>query len=293
MSEVELEIGASMGSLHHIQERGARATGAPLSGIIKSGPTTDDPLNVDFTGVTLLATWAHPDDEAYLGAGLMTAVAKGGGRVVSVTASIGERGTDDPSATAAQRLGRTRRRELEQSLAVLGAEGPIMLGYPDGGCDQVPDRLGARRVASLIQEFRPQIVLSFGPDGVTGHRDHLAVGRWTALAVSAQGRPPALVTTSTASAWPDDIVERMHRIGAFLPGYPDDQIRAGDLQVTLTGVALETKLAALRSHRSQIGPLVTLLGDADYARLASAEAYRPSNAAAKAWLSPVQVARPI
>ena len=280
-----------MGSLHDMQAFGARATRDQRSGIVTLGPTTNDPLSVDFRGTTLLAIWAHPDDEAYLGAGLMTAVAKGGGRVVSVTASIGERGTDDPSADAAQRLARTRRHELEQSLAVLGAERPIVLGYPDGGCDQVPDRLGARRVASLIEEFRPQIVLSFGPDGVTGHRDHLAVGRWTALAVAAQGRPPALVTTSAASVWPGDIVKRMHRIGAFVPGYPDDQVRHGDLPVTLSGVALETKLDALRSHRSQVGPLVTLLGEDDYARLASAEAYRPANTAARIWLSPAPVAQ--
>ena len=281
-----------MGSLRQVPPHGAGVTGIPPSGIITSGPTSHDPLTADFAGTTLLAIWAHPDDEAYLGAGLMTAVATGGGRVISATASLGEMGTDDPSANPPERMGPIRRHELGRSLGVLGAEEPVVLGYPDGGCGQVPDRLGARRVASLIEEFRPEIVLSFGPDGVTGHPDHQAVGRWTALAVAAQDRPPALVTTSAASVWQNDIVERMHHIGAFFPGYPDDEIRGEDIQVTLTGAALETKLAALRSHRSQIGTLVAVLGEADYIRLASSEAYRPSNAAAMAWLNPSEQARP-
>jgi hypothetical protein len=66
MCEIGFEAGASMGSLQHTPPHGARATATRLSGIITSGPTTSDPLNVDFTGMTLLAIWAHPDDEAYL-----------------------------------------------------------------------------------------------------------------------------------------------------------------------------------------------------------------------------------
>ena len=50
---------------------------------------------------TLLGVWAHPDDEAYLSSGLMSVVRKGGGRVVVVTATRGEHGTDDPSDVAA------------------------------------------------------------------------------------------------------------------------------------------------------------------------------------------------
>jgi LmbE family N-acetylglucosaminyl deacetylase len=258
------------------------------SRIISLRPHSADPDTGDFAGKTLLAVWAHPDDEAYLGAGLMSAIATRGGRVVCATASLGERGTNDASTYPPRRLGPIRLNELGRSLAVIGAEQPIVLGYPDGGCDQIQDRMGANRVASLIGEFRPDIVLTFGPDGVTGHPDHRAVGRWTALAVAAQDRPPALLATSAASVWPDDIVERMHHIGAFYPGFPDDDVRPDDLGVTLTGRVLDNKLAALRSHSSQTGPLVSLLGEHDYTRLAAVEAYRPSNSAARAWLNSSQ-----
>lgn len=238
-----------------------------------------------FAGTTLLAMWAHPDDEAYLGAGLMAAVAARGGRVVTVTATLGEHGTDDPRACPPERLAPIRRAELTASLSFLGGEPPIVLGYPDGGCSDVPDQLGARRVASVIEDVRPHAVLTFGPDGVTGHPDHRAVGRWAAQAAASLGRPPALITTAAGSVWPDDIVRRMGRISAFLPGYPDDRPCRGDVNLALSGDALSTKLRALKCHRSQIGALVDLLGDDDYARLATAEAYRPANPAALTWLA--------
>jgi LmbE family N-acetylglucosaminyl deacetylase len=291
MSEVELEIGVSMRSHEQVLTSVSAIARTQRSGIVTLGPHGNDLLAANLTGVTLLAVWAHPDDEAYLGAGLMSAIASSGGRVVCATASLGERGTDDASAYPPDRLGPIRLNELERSLAVIGADRPVVLGYPDGGCNQIPDRMGANRVASLIEEFRPDIVLAFGPDGVTGHPDHRAIGRWTARAVAAQDRPPALLTTSAASVWPDDIVDRMHHIGAFYPGFPDDDARADDLGLTLTGPALDTKLAALRSHSSQIGPLVSLLGDQDYTRLAAVEAYRPSNRAARTWLNPSHGAR--
>ena len=264
---------------------GLTSAGRPLRA------ASSHPLEVAFEGATLLAIWAHPDDEAYLGAGLMSALATSGSRVVCATATLGEHGTHDPATHPPPRLARVRRAELEQSLDALGAEGPIVLGYEDGACDQVPDRLGARRIRSLIEEINPDVVLTFGPDGVTGHPDHRAVSRWTALMVAAHDQPPPLLTTSAASVWPDDIVNRMHTIGAFYPGYPDDDARADDLEITLTGAALETKLAALHSHRSQIGPLVELLGEVDYRRLAAGEGYRPSNVAARTLLRSDLLAR--
>jgi LmbE family N-acetylglucosaminyl deacetylase len=291
MSADELEIGTTMKSSEPVLCSDVGVARTLLSGIVGPQPNGSHAFAADFADTTLLAVWAHPDDEAYLGAGLMSSVASAGGRVVSATATLGERGTDDLSAYPPRRLGPIRRAELERSLAIIGAEEPVVFGYPDGGCAQIPDRMGASRVASLIEEFRPEVVLSFGPDGVTGHPDHQAVARWTARAVAAQVRPPALFTTSAASAWPGDIIERMHAVGAFYPGFPDDDARAEDTSVTLTGRALRTKLTALSSHRSQIGPLVSLLGEHDYARLAAAEAYRPANAAARGWLNPTQQAR--
>lgn len=61
---------------------------------------------------TLLGVWAHPDDEAYLSAGLMALARRDGQRVVVVTATFGEHGTDDPHRWPPTRLARHRRQEL-------------------------------------------------------------------------------------------------------------------------------------------------------------------------------------
>ena len=66
---------------------------------------------------TLLGVWAHPDDEAYLSAGLMAEFRRRGDRVVVVTATLGERGTSDPVAWPPERLAVLRERELRSSLA--------------------------------------------------------------------------------------------------------------------------------------------------------------------------------
>lgn len=240
----------------------------------------------------LLAAWAHPDDESYLGAGLMAEVARRGGTVVSVTATLGEHGTADPDREPPEKLAATRRQELDGALAALGVQQAFVLGYGDGACDDVPDALGAQRLGAVIEAVDPDVVLTFGPDGVTGHPDHQAVGRWTETALARRSRPVPLLTTAAGAAWPESCVDRMHEVGAFWPGYPDRAHSGEVLPVQLDGALLEQKLAALACHRSQIGPLQTVLGETGYRRLASVEAYVPANPSAVQMLSsrPVPVA---
>lgn len=77
--------------------------------------TTDDVAGLG----TVLGVWAHPDDEMYLSAGIMAAAAEAGNRVVVVTATRGEQGTDDPTRWPPARLAELRTREMAASLAVL------------------------------------------------------------------------------------------------------------------------------------------------------------------------------
>ena len=70
---------------------------------------------------TVLGIWAHPDDEAFLSAGLMAAARDAGQRVVCVTATLGEHGTDDPGSWPPMRMAQVREREWHASLAALGA----------------------------------------------------------------------------------------------------------------------------------------------------------------------------
>jgi LmbE family N-acetylglucosaminyl deacetylase len=228
-------------------------------------------------GITLATVWAHPDDESYLGAGLMAAVADRGGRVVNVTATLGEHGTDDPEQFPPTTLAALRRVELDAALDAIGAESAGVLGYEDGTCEQVTDEMGARRIGVFLDEVDPDLVLTFGPDGVTGHADHRAVARWVARAVADRRDRMGLVTTAAAAAWPDDLIAAMHRVDAFYPGYPDRSVSGTTWIAGVDGELLERKLSALHAHASQIGPLHDALGPDGYRRLASIEGYRAAN----------------
>src|SRR3954465_7309091 len=131
---------------------------------------------------TLLGVWAHPDDEAYLSAGLMAEYRRRGDRVVVLTATLGEHGTGDPHAWPPARLAPTRHDELRASLAALGVEEYELLGYEDGDC---ASRDGTEAIAHCMVDVDPDVIVTFGPDGLTGHPDHRAVHRWATTAWAA------------------------------------------------------------------------------------------------------------
>lgn len=227
--------------------------------------------------IVLLAVWSHPDDESFLAGGLLAEVARRGGRVVNVTATSGEGGTDDPVAHPPAALAERRERELGQALDELGAEPAIGLGFGDGSCDLVPERLGAGLVGAIVDQVDPDVIVSFGPDGVTGHPDHRAVGRWTRGAVADRDDRTPLLTTAAAAAWPAHCVERLHSIDAFWPGYPDRDAGGFDRIAELDEWLVERKLAALARHASQMAPVEQALGADGFRTVASFEAYRAAN----------------
>src|SRR5688500_16193141 len=127
---------------------------------------------------TLLGIWAHPDDEAYLSGGLMALARDVGSRVTCVTATRGELGTPDPQSWPSARLAVERTDELRRSLEILGVGEHHWLGYQDGRCADVDAAVAVGELCALIADVRPQTVLTFGPDGQTGHPDHRAVSAW-------------------------------------------------------------------------------------------------------------------
>ena len=140
----------------------------------------------------LLGVWAHPDDECYLSAGLMARVVAAGGHVRIVCATSGELGTSDPTEAGTERFAYSRRIELQSSLDVLGVHDLHVIGLPDGGCSDSDDATMSAVVADHIAEIGADTVVTFGPDGITGHADHAAVSRWTTAAAS---RSPCPVST--------------------------------------------------------------------------------------------------
>jgi LmbE family N-acetylglucosaminyl deacetylase len=234
----------------------------------------NDPIQDNETG-TLLGVWAHPDDEAYLSAGLMAAATRAGERVVVVTATDGEHGTSEPARWPPRRLAHRRRRELAASLAAVGVREHHRLGYPDGGCGDVAASRAVDDLATIIDELRPDTIATFGPDGMTGHPDHRAVSAWTTAAWRAH-RPEARL-------WYATLLPSFHarwgalnaELGVF-PATGEPPCIADEdaaLIVRCDGRLLDAKVAALRAHRTQTAPLIARVGDETYRQWWSTEAF--------------------
>jgi LmbE family N-acetylglucosaminyl deacetylase len=228
---------------------------------------------------TLVGVWAHPDDEAYLSAGLMAECRRNGDRVVVVTATLGEHGTSDPEAWPPARLAVHREGELRAALAAVDVHELRLLGYEDGDCGRHD---GTDVVAEHLAELEPDLVVTFGPDGMTGHPDHRAISRWTTDACA--------TACPTADLWYATLAADFHRtwgglndeigLWADQPEPPSTETVSLVHNLRLRRELLDRKIAALEAHASQTGPLIELVGRPTYRRWWNTESFRRAEAAA-------------
>jgi LmbE family N-acetylglucosaminyl deacetylase len=213
---------------------------------------------------TIVTVWAHPDDETYVSGGLMAIARHHGSHVACVTATDGDFAYTESER---RRVAALRRGELDLALDLLGVRDRIRFGLPDGGCDDIDDATGAALVAQVLDSRRPDTVITFGPDGLTGHPDHRAVSRWTSLAVrrvcpGARLLCPTL--TPDMAAADRDVNDRFEVYAPGLPATHEPSELALDL--TLQGAWLDLKIAALRAHASQTTVLIEAIGAPRYRR---------------------------
>jgi LmbE family N-acetylglucosaminyl deacetylase len=212
----------------------------------------------------VLGVWAHPDDEAYLSAGLMAAAREAGRRVVVATATWGEHGTADPDGCPPERLAALRAAELTASLRAVGVTEHRHLGYRDGEC-AVADSRGVDAVADLIGELQPGLIVTFGPEGMTGHADHRAVSAWTSAAWQQTGRRAELWYATLTADWHRRWGELSESVGLWMgPVRPCTEQRWLAHQVRCEGRLLDRKRAALAAHASQTNALRELVGATTY-----------------------------
>jgi LmbE family N-acetylglucosaminyl deacetylase len=224
---------------------------------------------------TILGIWAHPDDEVYLSGGVMATARSAGQRVVCVTATRGEHGTDDPVAWPPDRLAARRARELEASLAVLGVHEHRFLGVKDGRCAARPSLPIVERLTAIIREVRPDTILTFGPDGMTGHEDHQVVSRWATAARALAAADVDLLYATTTAEQADRWQPLHDRLGVYLvPGLPLRRTTAElTLQFHLDADLSERKVAALRAQTSQTTDLIEQIGDEDFREWVAVESF--------------------
>jgi N-acetyl-1-D-myo-inositol-2-amino-2-deoxy-alpha-D-glucopyranoside deacetylase len=228
---------------------------------------------------TLLAVHAHPDDESITMGGTLARAVRRGDRVVLLTCTLGEQGEvigpelQGLVADQADQLGGFRWWELAAACAALGVTERRMLGgvgaFRDSGMAGTPSAAHPRAfvraraggpdhdravelLAAVIDEVRPDALLTYDSDGGYGHPDHLAAHE---VSMAAAGPVPVLAVVRPAAesaaavaALPVPDGHRAAGPGDLGGTVPDDRV---DLRVDVDDL-LDVRRAALGAHRTQI-----------------------------------------
>jgi LmbE family N-acetylglucosaminyl deacetylase len=134
---------------------------------------------------------AHPDDESLGTGGALAKCAAEGVATYLVTATRGERGRfgDKKESPGLDVVGKARETELRAAARELGIREVSFLNYLDGELDQVDTAEAIERIAMHLRRVRPQVVITFGPDGAYGHPDHVAISQLTTAAIVCAADP--------------------------------------------------------------------------------------------------------
>src|SRR5581483_10212246 len=141
---------------------------------------------------------------------------------------------------------------------------------------------GVAKVQAILEAVRPDAVLTFGPDGLTGHPDHQAVSAWTTAAFQRAAPPGArLYYATTTPEWAAAWCPRLARFNTFAPGTPPITPRATlAIAEECDGDLLALKMAAIQEHRSQVEGLLAAFGTETMADGVRGEYFRLGAAAA-------------
>lgn len=120
----------------------------------------------------LLVILPHPDDESFPMGGTLAKYAADHTRVTLVCATRGEAGIKGLSP---QETALIREAELCRAAAMLGLAKVRFLDYEDGTLTQVDPGEFIKRLMDILEEMHPNVVLTFGPDGISGHPDHVTL----------------------------------------------------------------------------------------------------------------------
>lgn len=226
-------------------------------------------------GLRLLAVLAHPDDESLGFGGTLAKCAAEGIETHLVTATHGQGGRfrglpqDSPEHPGADALAVIREQELRAAAAVLGVRSVTMLGYVDRHLDAAPPREVVGRIAAQVRRVRPQVVITFDPEGAYGHPDHIAISQFAAAAVVAAADPshagegadlaPHATSKFYFVAWPESAMAAyeaaFRRMISHVDGVDRESRPWPDWSITTvidTRAHWDTVWRAVSCHESQI-----------------------------------------
>ena len=205
---------------------------------------TEERTSQIMTSANLLAVFAHPDDETFRCGGTLALLAQRGVRVQVLTATRGQAGSrGDPPLCVQEELPAVRENELRCACAALGIQPPILLDYQDSQISEAdPERI-VSEILAVIHEVHPKMILTYGPDGVSGHPDHIAIGRFTTEAFHRALDVVALHTIAVPQSVAKTLgMTQIHSV-------PDHSI---SLTVDVS-IVWNAKMSAIHCHQTQLG----------------------------------------
>jgi LmbE family N-acetylglucosaminyl deacetylase len=227
----------------------------------------------------LLCITAHPDDEASSFGGTLRYYANAGVETSVLCLTPGQAASHRGGAKSDGELAAIRRAEFLAACGILGVRHGILLGYSDGQLHRLDSYLVVRELVRHIRELRPQVLLTFGPEGsVTAHTDHSMASMFASLAFHWAGR---------SNRFPEQIEAGLRAYGPQKLYYatakfelPQREVRLAPASVALDiSGFVETKVAAFRAHTSQ-APLFQMFeqimharGGKEYFHLAAARGF--------------------
>lgn len=228
------------------------------------------------TVLGLMGIFAHPDDESFGMAGTLARATMDGHLAAIVCATRGEEGKiADPALATQENLGQVREQELRNACAAVGVTDVSFLDYIDGHLAEADVNDAVGRVVHHLRRFRPDVVVTFAPNGGYGHVDHMAIHRITLAALEAatdparypeHGLEPHRVRKVYFQAMPRERVlqmrdEALKRGEDFIPGGDEATIPIEEMGtpmsdittfVKLTDTEFEAKMRSMASHATQM-----------------------------------------
>ena len=189
---------------------------------------------------SILVILSHPDDESFPMGGTLAKYASEGVHVTLVCATRGEAGIPGMEPAVA---GKLREQELRCAAQVLGIQEVQFLDYQDGELDQVDPEEIIHRLEEAIRQVKPHAVITFGPDGISGHPDHLAIHQAVSAAFKRAGQEAHLYYIAPSEA-------TLQGCGVE----PSAEIAGGPVAAIDVEDHLVTKVRAMQCHRSQKPP---------------------------------------
>ncbi len=189
----------------------------------------------------LMAVLAHPDDESLGAGGVLAKYASEGVDVFVLTATRGEQGryhghrSGEPQHPGPSALARLRESELRAAASVLGVREVSVLDYADQHLDLTNPGDAVMAVAGHLRRVRPDVVVTFGPDGAYGHPDHIAISQFTTAAVVAAA-DPAFACDGVEAAMPSHSVSKLYYLALRESSLAAYQSAVRKLTSTVDGV---------------------------------------------------------